>query len=103
MGHAAARRHTRPHHAALLETELFLLGLTDDGRVELAPDRRGTEMPGPEHVAFLVHERSNHEAAPERCVASLDGSRRYHGRRQTTLHVGGASTVDAPVHQICTE
>ena len=103
VGHTPVNRHSRPHDAALLQTELVLLGLADDRRVELAPDRCRAEMLGPEHVAFLVDQRADDEPTVDRDAAALDGRRRHHRRRQTALHVGGAAPVDPAVPHMAPE
>src|SRR5262245_22062481 len=99
----SADRHPRPHDAALLEAELVLLGLADDRRVELAPDRGRAQMLGADHVAFLVDQRADDEPAVERDAAALDRRRRHHPRRQAALHVGGAAPVDSAVDEIGAE
>ncbi len=44
--HAPVRGHARPHHAALLEAQLVLLGLADDGGVSSRPIARRAQVLG---------------------------------------------------------
>src|SRR5256885_7309506 len=55
-----------PDDPALLEAELVLLGLADDGRIQLAADRGRAEVLDAEHVPLFVHERAQDQAAAER-------------------------------------
>ena len=103
MRHAAVDRDARPDHAPLLEAQLVLLGLADDRRAEPTADRGRAQVLDPEHVAFLVDERADDEAAVERGGASLDGDGRDHRRRQAALHVRGSPPVDAAVDQLGAE
>ena len=101
--HAAAHGHARPHHAALLEAQLVLLGLADDRRVELAPDRGGAQVARADHVAFLVDERADDEPAPQVRAAPLERGGCDHRRRQAGFHIGGAAAIDAAVDQVGVE
>ena len=103
MGHLAAHAEAGPDHAALDQTELVLLGLTDDGRIQLASHRGGDQMAGAEHAVFLVHERAHHELPAGLHARATKRRPRPPWRRPARLHVGGAAPVDAPVRELGAE
>jgi hypothetical protein len=100
MGHLAAHAKPRPDDTALLEAQLVLLRLADDRGIELAPDRRGAEVPHADHAVLLVHQRAHHQLAPQRHARPLDGRRSDHRGGQPALHVRGPPAVDPVVHEI---
>jgi hypothetical protein len=100
MSHLAAHAEARPDDAALLEAQLVLLGLADDGGVELTADRGVDEVPHADHAVFLVDEGAHHELAPRRDPGADEGGGGDHGGGEPALHVGGAPPVDAAVHHL---
>jgi hypothetical protein len=101
--HAPVRGHARPHDPALLQAQLVLLRLADDGRRQLAAERALGQMPGADHVALLVHERAYHQAAGQPCIRALERGGGDHRGGQTALHVRGAAPVDPSVQQLGAE
>ena len=103
VGHVAPGPDARPHHPALLEAELVLFGLADDGGVELAAGGRLDEVADADHAVLLVDEGAHDQLAGRRDVRALEGGQRHHGRGEPALHVRGAAPVDPSVAQLAPE
>ena len=95
--HAPVDGDARPQDPLLLETELVLLRLADDGRGDGAAEGRRGEVLRARHRVFLVHERGDHQPAGERHPGAAHGGRRHHRRRQPALHVRASPPVELPV------
>ena len=97
---AVTRAHTTPRCS---RHSSFCSGSQMIAAVERTPQRRGAQMLGADHVAFLVDQRADDEAAAETRATTLDGGGGDHRRGETTLHVGAAAAVDPAVDQVGAE
>ena len=95
--HAAVDGDARPEDALLLEAELVLLRLADDGGGDAAAEGRRGEVLRAGHRVFLVHQRGDHEPPGDRDPGAAHGGRGHHRGRQPALHVRAAPPVELPV------
>src|SRR5215211_3241542 len=93
--HPAPHRDLDPQSALLLDAELVLLRLADDGTVHPFRVTPLDEAFDPGHHPLLVHRMAENDLARKRHSRVPDRRHRHNRRSQVPLRVARASTVDA--------
>src|SRR5215211_2314936 len=101
--HLAPHRDLDPQSALLLDAELVLLRLADDGAVHPFRVTPLDEAFDPGHHPLLVHRMAENDPAGKRHSRVLDRTHRHDRRSQVPLRVARAPPVDEIPYPLCLE